>query len=270
MRNRMGVWMWMWMALVCCGSADDDSTEQSTTDKSDTDTDTDTDTDADTDTDTDVEQTIPVQVSGSINSFAGNPIEGATVSIDDTSLTTTTDADGAWALADVPGDANLLLKWEHTDYVPTAFTLNTAEEDVVLDAIMIVPFEAILNAGIVGVTLDLETNGMVGFAARSAPGEGNGIAGVSVAVSPNDVDGPYYVGESGIPSGDLTETQAGSGDGAGTVLNVPPGDHTLTYSGDTIVECAPDDLGWAAGVNAVTVPITAGWFTITAMTCTTP
>jgi len=227
----------------------------------------DSDANADTDTDTDTGPApTPISVSGIISNFGGAPLEGVVVAIKGEKITATTDATGAYSLDSVPGGRPQLMTWEHDDYVPTAFTLNAGADDIELDAIMIVPFEAILNAGIVLVTLDLENHGMIGFAARSEPGDDNGLAGVTVSVTPNDAEGPFYVAESGIPSADLTTTQAGEGQGAGTILNVPPGDHQLSYSGSAS-GCEPDDLGWSAGTDTVTVPVSAGWFVITAMSC---
>jgi hypothetical protein len=150
---------------------------------------------------------------------------------------------------------------------------------------VIVPY-ATGNANIehVGVTIPLAGDRIATYAAfgAQAPDETTGfvsafvgtptsplgVPGVKIALEPNSGKGPFYFGEDGSPTLSGLATSAVS---IAFFANVAPGEATLTFAGPPGLACKRSFGGWSApGVDAVRIPVSAGFETHVAVSCVPP
>jgi len=177
------------------------------------------------------------------------PIEGVEVCLHehaDTPPCATTDAEGLFVLCDLPAQSELLIRFEHADYLPMLRMLQTRQEDYDLLAETVLGGRDLAEekASEFGVSIDSATGGAVQFFA-AAPGAGvlqvRLLADYSVQLRTLDgepvmcPDGeggeteclPLYLGEDGDPDADLT---AATRIGIGALGNIPEGAYELHFS----------------------------------------
>jgi hypothetical protein len=174
----------------------------------------------------------------------------------------TTDSQGAYTLANVPADQDLLLEYQKTGYFPTLVTVHTVPGVVSL-GLFLAPTTAAATAfaTLVGVTLD-PNKGQVLFTAFQ-PASGGGYTGqdsVVGAITPKTGTGPFYTNNNNPPLPDTTAT-ATSANGIGLFANVDPGDAevTLTHFSKT---CTRLSTAWpGVNPNGSKIKIVAGYLT---------
>jgi hypothetical protein len=210
--------------------------------------------DGDGDGDGDVSEVIAV--SGDAFAFGpGGMVGDANVSVLELpELTTTTDAMGHWAFADLPAGALATFVFEKAGY-PKVYTktFTLPDSGMVERVTFQVPDNATYDALalIVGLDPDPATCQLASTVTRVGKSlydaGAHGEAGATVTIDPPlpPERGPIYFNAQVIPQPDLVET---SDDGGVLYTNVPPGTYTLRASKegvtfeDVVVTCEPDVL----------------------------
>lgn len=215
----------------------------------------------------------PVSASGVVYQFQTHtPLEGATVSLaQDDTITTTTDADGAWTLHGVPNGSEFTPVASAAGHVVTHQQTFTADADVEQIYLQLVP-EAVFGAmaqgiGQAGVTVDLtEKCHVVTTVSSAEAGEyttwaeflDHGDAGLlpdaTAQISPSS-GMQLYFNEQVQPDPTLSATTT---DGGVLWVNVDPGRYTLsaTHSSasfpDVTVDCEKGRFVNASPPNGLT------------------
>ncbi len=171
------------------------------------------------------------------------------------------DEDGM-AQIQVPVNAEVQLRTTAIRYFPLLNTLTTTDADGSADIDIGKRSNIAPLLAAVGIDLD-ETKGQLAFLAQTSPG--SGLEGVSVTVTPESGEGPFYTRDS-LPEDGLTATTS---DGLGVYANLDPGRIEVVYDNPN-GGCAPGE-GWPSSTaNALTTNIEAEHLTIVIAYCDGP
>jgi len=172
----------------------------------------------------------------------------------------TSDSSGGYLIQGVPENAELILSYDHPDYVPTLRMLFTRENNVILLAPSVMgsvalaerlateySFEAIDGRGSLQFFAMHPTNGVLqlqelsGFTVELKDLDGNAVLNPD-APSPLPYD-VTYASDEGVPNPQLTES---SRRGVGGIANIVPGEYELVFSHPDLV-CTQklEEAGWA-------------------------
>ena len=209
--------------------------------------------------DTESNADATVSISGDAFSFElpGQPygrIGGATITVlEDSSLSTVTDADGHFALDGLTPDTEATFVLTASGF-PEAQTKTFIVPGSGLERVTFqVPDDGLTNtlASVLGIDIDMtrcQIASTVTVVGKSIYDDGaHGEAGATVTIEPDDgtLDGPVYFNDSVIPQRSLGET---STDGGVVYSNVPPATYTLHADkpgvsfDDVLVKCRPGVL----------------------------
>lgn len=196
------------------------------------------------------EDTVPmVTMSGVVvDVFTAQPIEGAVVCRLDSPDRgcSVTDDDGQFNLR-LPANEEQWFTVSRQDYYPFLLAMTTEGEDILLPGPATIGSRAVME-------IVLEQTGVV-----VEPGQGHlllwigdetateGVAGASIAISPDPGGLIAYMDDQGAYSQDATTTSSAGSVGWG---NIPPGDYVLTVT-HADLECEPYAAGSAGGPNTV-------------------
>jgi len=168
---------------------------------------------------------------------------------------TTSGADGAWSIADVPGNQMITVSFEKAGFLPVLRAIQTADTDLVIPS----EHSALLAlddaVSVMGAGLDVK-RGQIAFFAAGAD---------DVTVTATSLDGTsgkaIFLDQDGNVAPDATQG------GSGFVENVPAGYYLLTFHSATAT-CTADTLAgfpaWAqpaAGEAQVLAPVEDGYVT---------
>lgn len=167
-------------------------------------------------------------------------------------LCTTTDSEGAFELADVPGETQGALRFSGEQIAPFALILQTEDGDITLDEGFTINPPEVIESYYQQTAVERVDGSVVVFGHTHPM-----TAGVSMKVTPLGGAGPFYARED--PSELDTGSKVTAASGIGMFLNIVPGDGPFesNFSNDTTV-CEQGHYGaqlmpWAipADVDAV-------------------
>ena len=186
-----------------------------------------------------------VTVSGTVVELLGAVgISGVEVCVTETALCTQTDSDGMYAV-EATTHGNHILTLSATDYVGGAIALSTQDIDVELANVSLLSHT--LTEGQFS-ALDQQWEPGTGVLAFSVSnginGDGINVPNVTIQLTPQAGNGPFYSNALGIPVDDLNAT---SENGGGVVINLPEGIYQVNYSG--LPETCELLLGWGSVEN---------------------
>ena len=182
----------------------------------------------------------------------------------------TSDAEGAWSLSGAPPSSELALTFQKDGYISVLRPVLTGLSDVVLqdDENHLLTVQQ-LEALWAGVSIDPAKGAIAFFATalgtRLRSGSLDWARDVTLSVSPDVGDGPLFLDETGTYVPGATATTGGYGG----LLNLDPGDYTLTFTHASSCASIGDTTGGAvygfpAGVGTepiLRVPVLAGYVT---------
>jgi hypothetical protein len=205
-------------------------------------------------------------MSGSIVSSGPStiPLSGAQVCVAQTSNCSTTDGQGAFSL-DIPANAQLAITIVRAGYTNVLVPIVTTTQDP--DGWEIGTFlatETTANYANLGVTYPDSSTAFLAMFATTSNGQG-GEAGVSFQLTPAASNGPFYIDATDDAGAAGTSTST-----AGFAIAAYPSSvasTTIVYLPQTL-SCSSNFGGWPAqGVNAVLVPLLAGFETHVGQGC---
>ena len=179
-------------------------------------------------------QAIFVTISGTATVFRSeDPVADAEVCWVDASgadLCTTTDAEGAFELADVPGETQGALRFSGDQIVRFALILQTEDQDIALDEGFTINPPEVIESYYQQTAVERIDDTVVVFGHTHPMTEG-----VSMKVTPVGGAGPFYARED--PSELDPRSKVTAVSGIGMFLNVVPGDGPFesNFSNDTTV-----------------------------------
>lgn len=143
-------------------------------------------------------------------------------------LCTMTDAEGAFELADVPGETQGALRFSGDQIVRFALILQTADQDIALDEGFTINPPEVLDSYFQQTAVERVEDTVVVFGHTHPM-----TAGVSLKVTPVGGNGPFYARED--PSELDPRSTVTAASGIGMFLNIVPGDGTFesNFSNDT-------------------------------------
>ena len=183
-----------------------------------------------------------VTVSGTVVELLGAVgIGGVEVCVTETALCTQTDSDGIYAV-EATTHGNHILSLSAPDYVGGALAFSTQDNDVELANVSLLSHT--LTEGQFS-ALDQQWEAGTGVLAFSVSnginGDGINVPNVTIQLTPQAGNGPFYSNALGIPVDDLNAT---SENGGGVVINLPEGTYQVNYSG--LPETCELLLGWGS------------------------
>ncbi len=205
-----------------------------------------------------------LSVQGNLHGTDGSPAADVTVCLRTDPLTagtgpcTTSDASGAWKIANVPANANVAITFEKSAFVPTLRALATGTGDVTIaDAEGVLENDDAVVA-LTGHSPDATTGSVAFF--TSTPGS---LQAIAATASLRPVDGP----SGAAPHYDNALADAGSGT-SGAFTSIHNGFYILTL-GNASVHCAsggglygyPITLYSPPDEARIIVPVVAGFLT---------
>ena len=178
-----------------------------------------------------------------IDFLTQDPSEGVDVCLLDAggNICQTTDADGQAILTEVPGNSDVTFSFAKSGYVTVEWPITTTEVNLVFPGTMVDNGSTDGQYGMFGLTRD-PAKGVLGFNVGNGDGvTANDVAGVSVSLAPDSAEATFYAGDNGMFDDELTATTVY---GSGGMVNIPPGDYTVTFTG------LPDGCFTVFGHNA--------------------
>jgi len=185
-----------------------------------------------------------------------------------------TDAEGRYALSDLPAGSDLLISYEREGSVSQLGMLSTEGQDVgPVDIRLAQDGAAEIFFQIIGATWPLGETGGITFGAYPAATGGGltadaGLPGFEVALTPASGTGPVFVADNEIPDPALSVTAQ---PGWGLYANVSPGlvRVSVARAGFACPKVRPG-YGWSSSMNGdgtIDVPVVAGFLTAIGVLC---
>ena len=170
----------------------------------------------------------------------------------------TTDADGRYVLAEVPGFAEVTITLEKSGFVPAMVPLSTRDADTSVSLDLATLSTAQIFASTAGYGWP-PSGGILVVEAETAAH--SAVAGVSVSLDPPQGTGPVYVDESETPDPALDVTSAA---GWGSYGDVPAGRYALHAAAKSGACTA--ELGFARD-DGLELDARVGWVTYVLFGC---
>ena len=206
--------------------------------------------------------------SGSVVSTGpqGTYLSGAEVCIAQTTNCSTANSQGAFSLQ-VPANAQVAITIQRPGYTNVLVPIVTTDQNQIGWEIGTQnAAQTTANYAALGATYPDSATAFLAVFAASSTGQA-GHAGVTYQFAPASSKGPEYADATGNVDADAGATETSTmGDGIATFTSAVQ-QVTITYLPDTLA-CTPDFGGWPAqGVNAVLVPLLAGFETHVGQGC---
>ena len=200
-----------------------------------------------------------------IDYTSDDPMVGAEVcvAIPDNGDCVTTDANGNAALTTLPGKARTGISFTAPGFASALWLYQTGTEDLGhWEGVMVDNTLLDIQFGLVDLDID-PTAGHFGMYIGDEDGaETNTLEGVSIAISPAAGTPAFYNDASGIPDETLTET---STSGGAAIVNIPPGDYTVTLTG--LPSGCHTNIGWGDTPETQPIIIRRGLSTYISVHC---
>jgi hypothetical protein len=204
-----------------------------------------------------------VTLRGHVTVERGPAIADAEVCLVDRKSCTHSDPSGAFVLA-VAAHAELAISAVAPAFAPRLVGLATTGHDVDAFGIDLLPDDVVrARYAAMKVAYPDPSGGSIYATARAPAGSAHGIEGVTMTIAPPPGAAPAYFSPGGEVEPTRVETSTYS---SGLFAAVTPGEVTLTM-GPPSIQCVPNYGGWPSGVNAVRVPVAAGFETRVSMRC---
>jgi hypothetical protein len=208
-----------------------------------------------------------VMLSGHVTQYmpgspeAGAPIDGVAVCQFRSNNCALTDENGEYELP-LLMNREVLISHAKEGYGPVLVARRSGVQDLNGDAVMATDAVMAEFADAIGTPYPPLNSGFVSMTAyRGSVSDDTRLAGASFALSGSD-GLSYYLNDAGAPDTTLTETQA---HGTGGFVEVAPVDVSLQVFG--AANCTSDESWVAAGTNAFKLPIRAGFWTQSRVSC---
>lgn len=183
-----------------------------------------------------------INVSGQVVAlFGGSGIPEVQVCLlEDQTLCSVTDDDGHYELAAVPASQELSLLLDGAELVGGVLPFVSGPQDTAVAKVSLLA-PAIIEGQFAALERSWTSGtGLLAFSVSNGiDGDGINIPGVVAAMTPASGEGPFYSNSLGLPGQDLAST---SDNGGGVLINISPGDYTLSY--ENLPEGCDRLIGW--------------------------
>lgn len=200
-----------------------------------------------------------------VDALDGAPLEGVKVCITRPAgiPCVTTDATGAYVIADLPAQTRVTATLEKTDFFPVNAAFITRTSDFTIDAVMLKT--ALVELAFTAADIDFDpTKGAILVRAYDpALGLTSAVAGIVGEISPAAGEGPVYNSADSIPSDAAATTESGTW----AVVNLEAGTYQVRSSGPG--RTCPGTFHWpgASGAGWIETPVEQGHVTYVYVDC---
>ena len=200
-----------------------------------------------------------------VDALDGAPLAGVELCITSPSgiPCVTTDATGAYTIAELPARTRVTATVSKADYYPVAAAFITRDGDFTIDAVLLKKALVELAFTTAGVTLDTNKGAVLVRAYDPALGQTSAVAGLSGEISPAAGEGPFYNAAQSIPP----DAEATSDSGTWSVVNLDAGTYQVRTSGTG--RTCPGTFHWPGdkGAGWIETPVLAGHVTYVYVDC---